>query len=147
MARVNDCNIPEELYYNIDKHVWARIEPDGIVTMGITDVAQHMAGRILYANIKRPGKTIEQGRSAGTIESGKFVGPVPAPVSGEIVAVNEALGSDPTLINQDAYGRGWIVRMRPTNLETEKTQLLTGTAAVQAYQAKMQQENLGCTKK
>lgn len=146
MAKVNDCNIPEELYYNVEKHVWARIEGDGTVTIGITDVAQHMAGKILYANVKKPGKTLEQGRSAATIESGKFVGPVPAPVTGEIIAVNEALAKNAALLNSDPYGEGWIAKMRASNLEGEKGGLLTGAAAVNAYKARMERENLGCAK-
>jgi len=95
MTTVNHCNLPEDLYYVVGKHVWARREGD-LVTVGMTDVAQHMAKTIVAVTPKAPGKTVQKGRNIATVESGKWVGPVPAPVSGEIVAVNDALAATPS---------------------------------------------------
>ena len=81
MTTVNHCNLPEDLYYVVGKHVWARREGD-LVTVGMTDVAQHMAKTIVAVTPKAPGKTVQKGRNIATVESGKWVGPVPAPVSG-----------------------------------------------------------------
>ena len=144
MPTIRGCHLPEDLYYNIDKHVWARIEPDGTVTVGMTDVAQSLAGKLLYANTKPVGMLIPKGKSVCTVESGKFVGPVPNPFGGEIVAVNEKLKTRASLINEDCYGEGWIVRIRPSDLEGDKRDLLTGQAAVEAYRAKMEAENIQC---
>ena len=100
MAIANGCNIPEDLYYLVDKHVWVRYESDSLVTVGITDVAQHMAGKVIAVSPKKVGKALTKGQSAGTVESGKWVGPVQVPVNGELVAVNDALKTNPGLINQ-----------------------------------------------
>ena len=145
MTRINNCHIPEEYYYNVEKHVWARMEPDGIVTMGVTDLAQHLAGRIFYAKIKPVGQRVERFKGVATIESGQFVGSVPAAVGGEIVKINEQLPTHPALINQDPYDKGWIAKIRPTDLKAEMANLLTGQAAVEAYREKMQRENIGCS--
>jgi len=145
VARINHCDIPEDYYYNVDKHVWARVEPDGTVTIGITDLAQHLAGQIFYAKIKPVGQRVEQFRSVATIESGQFVGFVPACVGGEIVMINEQLRTHPILLNQDPYDKGWIARIKSTDPEIQLRHLLTGQAAVEAYREKMQRENIGCT--
>lgn len=144
MAEVRKCHIPEDLYYWVEKHVWVRPEPDGTVTVGLTDVAQSLAKTIISATPREVGRTLAKGRSAGTVESGKWVGPVPAPVSGQIVAVNERLRSDPSLINRDPYGEGWFVRLRPTDWEAEKGDLLTGEEAVAAYARLLEEQGIRC---
>ena len=111
MARINQCDIPEDYYYSVDKHVWARIEPDETMTLGITDLAQHLAGQIFYAKVKPVGQRVEQFRSVATIESGQFVGFVPACVGGDIVMINEQLRTHPILLNEDPYGKGWMVEI------------------------------------
>jgi glycine cleavage system H protein len=93
MATVRGCNIPEDRFYWVEKHVWARPEAEGMVTIGITDVAQNMAKGIVNATPKEAGRTVQKGKSAGTLESGKWVGPVTSPVTGEIVEVNEMMKS------------------------------------------------------
>src|SRR5512134_1861844 len=81
MAEVRGCNIPEDRFYWVEKHAWARLEEDGFVTIGITDVAQHMAKGIINATPKDVGRTVQKGKSAGTLESGKWVGPVTSPIT------------------------------------------------------------------
>jgi len=103
VAVVNDCNLPENLYYIVDKHVWARRD-GALLTVGMTDVAQNMAKTIIAVTPKAAGKAVKKGRNIATVESGKWVGPVPAPVSGEIAEVNENLATTPGLINSDPYG-------------------------------------------
>ena len=78
----------------IDKHVWARLD-GGLVTVGMTDIAQHLAKSIIAVTPKKPGRTVARGRSIATVESAKWVGPVPAPVTGEITEVNSALEPHP----------------------------------------------------
>lgn len=142
MAQVRGCNIPEDRYYWVEKHAWARPEADGTVTIGITDVAQRLAKGIINATAKEAGRSVQKGKSAGTLESGKWVGPVTSPVTGEIVEVNEAAKAKPALINEDPYGAGWFVRVKPADWAGESTALLTGDAAVAAYQKFMEEQNL-----
>jgi len=142
MATVRGCNIPEDRYYWVEKHVWARLEDDGTVTIGITDVAQNMAKGIVNATPKEVGRTVQKGKSAGTLESGKWVGPVTSPVTGEIAAVNETMKVKPSLINSDPYGEGWFVRVKPTDWAGESASLVTGDAAVAAYQKFMEEQNI-----
>ena len=142
MATVRGCNIPEDRYYWVEKHAWARLEADGTVTIGITDVAQHMARGILTATPKDVGRTVQKGKSVGTLESGKWVGPVTSPVTGEIVVVNEAVKARPALINDDPYGEGWFVRVKPTDWAGESASLVTNEAAVAAYQKFMEEQNI-----
>jgi len=142
MATVRGCNIPEDRYYWVEKHAWARLEADNMVTIGITDVAQHMAKGIVNATPKEAGRAVQKGKSAGTLESGKWVGPVTSPITGEIVMVNEAVKMKPALINEDPYGEGWFVKIKPTDWTGESAALVTGAAAVAAYQKFMEEQNL-----
>ncbi|MDR5695752.1 MAG: glycine cleavage system protein H [Armatimonadota bacterium] len=144
MAEISGCIIPEELYYWVDKHVWARQESDGTITIGITDVAQHLAKTIIAVTPKGVGRTVERGKSAGTVESGKWVGPVTSPVTGQVVAVNERLKGEPSLINRDPYGDGWILRIQPSQWEAERSLLLTGAEAVRAYQDLLAAQGIRC---
>src|SRR3990172_8507276 len=98
MALCNNCNIPDELYYWVEKHTWCRHEADGTVVIGITDVAQFLAKSIISATPKEAGKSVKKGKSGGTVESGKWVGPVTAPVNGAITEVNAALKAKPGLL-------------------------------------------------
>lgn len=144
MADIRGCKVPEDRYYWPEKHVWARLEPDGTVTIGITDAAQQLAKGIVSVTPRGVGRMVQRGKSAGTLESGKWVGPVVSPVSGEIVAVNEAAIANPKLINEDPYGDGWFVRLRPIDWESESQLLVTGPAAVEAYRQVLEQEGIAC---
>lgn len=144
MAELAGCRVPEDLYYWVEKHVWARPEEDGTVTVGITDVAQHLAKTIIAVTPKAVGRTVERGKSAGTVESGKWVGPITSPVTGKVVAVNERLKAEPTLVNQDAYGEGWILRLQPVRWEEERLALLTGAEAVDAYRVLLESQGIRC---
>jgi glycine cleavage system H protein len=144
MAEVRGCNIPEDRFYWVEKHAWARLEADGTVTIGITDVAQHMAKGIINATPKDVGRSVKQGKSAGTLESGKWVGPVTSPVTGEIVEVNEAVRAKPALINEDPYGEGWFVKVKPDDWAGESAVLVTGAEGVAAYQRFLEEQGIQC---
>jgi glycine cleavage system H protein len=144
MAEVRGCNIPDDRYYWVEKHAWARLEADGTVTIGITDVAQNMAKGIINATPKDVGRTVKQGKSAGTLESGKWVGPVTSPVTGEIVEINEAVKAKPALINEDPYGAGWFVKVKPENWDGESGILVMGEAGVTAYQKFLEEQGISC---
>lgn len=144
MTDVRGCTIPEDLYYWIDKHVWVRDDGDEVLTIGVTDPAQHLAARVVAVTAKRAGRVVERGQSVATIESGKWVGPVPSPVNGEIVEVNPALAGDPTLVNSDPYGAGWIVRVKASVWSVQRAELHTGPHAIDSYRAFLEQEGISC---
>ncbi|MDQ3945284.1 MAG: glycine cleavage system protein GcvH [Actinomycetota bacterium] len=143
MATVSNCNLPEDLYYLVEKHVWARME-DGLVVVGLTDVAQNLAKKILSVSPKAAGKRVGKGRSVATVESSKWVGPVPTPVSGEIVEVNQGVLSEPATINRDPYGAGWIAKLRAEDWEADVADLKTGEEGIAAYQAFLEAEGIIC---
>ena len=147
MATVNGCNIPEDLLYDVDPEAnaftWAKDNGDGTYTVGLTSVAAAMAGRLVAYTPKKPGKVIERRKSIATIESGKWVGPVPTPLTGEIVDINEALKGNPALVNDDPYGAGWIAKIKPTNPEEVNT-LLKGQAAVDALTKVINEKGIKC---
>ena len=143
MARVRSCDIPEELYYLIDKHVWVRPEGDTVV-VGLTDVAQNLARTVISVSLKGTGKPIRTGRSLATVESGKWVGPVPSPVDGEIVETNQALVADPSTINRDPYGAGWVARIRTADWASASVELATGPEGVQRYAEYLESEGISC---
>jgi len=87
-----------------------------VVTLGLSQYAQAAAGKIAYVGLPRPKRQVEQGKAIGSVESGKWVGRLYAPVSGEVTASNQALEDEPTLINQDPFGEGWIVKIRARDL-------------------------------
>lgn len=145
MALVRGCNFPDDLYYNVEDNVWARLEADGNIIIGMTSHGCALSGEIVAWTAKKIGRVIEQNKSAGTVESGKWVGPIKAPVAGEIVAVNEAAVGSPSLINADPYGAGWLLRMRPLDWQRDSAHLLSGADAVSAFEEKMQNEGFaGC---
>ena len=143
MTTVNNCNLPEDLYYVVGKHVWARRDGE-LVTVGMTDVAQHMAKTIVAVTPKAAGKAVQKGRNIATVESGKWVGPVPAPVSGEIVAVNDALAATPSLVNSDPYGAGWVARRRPSDWDADVVDLASGPEGIEAYRQFLDAQGITC---
>lgn len=144
MPDIRGCNIPDDLYYWPEKHVWARPNDDGSVTVGVTDVAQNLARSILSAMPKGEGRPAKKGRSLGTVESSKWVGPVTCPIDGEIVEVNPLMTSDPAVINRDPYGEGWFVRIQPEDWDTDVAELVTGEAGTTAYEAFLAAEGIEC---
>src|SRR5574341_2549014 len=139
------CDIPEDLWFDFEHDLWVRFEADGTATLGMTDTAQTRGGKLVNITFKKPGKVVAQGKSAATIESAKWVGPFPMPFSGEIVATNEdGFKRDILLVNKDPYGAGWLVRVRPLDLEAERAHLLTGEAAVAAYKQRITDLKVNC---
>ncbi len=143
MSTVRGCNIPDELYYLVDKHVWARRDGD-LVTVGLSDVAQNLAKTIVSVTLKSAGKRVAKGKSVATVESSKWVGPVPSPVAGQLVEVNQALAASPTTLNHDPYGDGWIARLQPDDWEADSADLVTGEAGVEAYRRFLEAEGIAC---
>lgn len=143
MTAVRGCNIPEDLYYLVEKHVWGRREGD-LLVIGLSDVAQHLAHTVISVSPRATGKVLQKGRSVATVESGKWVGPVPTPVGGELVEVNLELASSPRLVNEDPYGAGWVAKLRPSDWEADVGDLVTGAEGVESYRAFLEAEGISC---
>ena len=107
-------DLPGDLLYTND-HEWLRREDDGSVSIGITDHAQSALGDLVYVELPEVGLDIEEAGEMAVVESVKAASDVYAPISGSIVAVNEALADEPEKINSDPYGDGWIVRVQPSD--------------------------------
>src|SRR5438874_6105921 len=101
---------PSNLHYT-KEHEWVRVEQD-IGVVGITDHAQKELGDIVYIELPRVGSTVEQGKSLGSVESVKAVSDIYAPVSGEVIEVNDMLSTTPEKLNEDPHGSAWLVKIR-----------------------------------
>lgn len=106
--------MPGDLLYT-KEHEWLRREEDGSVTVGITDYAQSALGDLVYVELPEQGSDLVADGEMAVVESVKAASDVYAPISGSVVAVNEALADDPEKINSDPYGDGWIVRIQPAD--------------------------------
>jgi glycine cleavage system H protein len=115
--------IPGDLKF-MKSHEWARVEDKGTVTCGISDHAQEQLGDLVYVELPSVGDTVKAGNACAVVESVKAASDVYAPVSGKIVAVNDALPDKPETINEDAYGEGWICVIKPDNLAEDLEELL-----------------------
>ena len=120
---------PEDLYYH-KEHFWARVEGNTI-TMGTSDFAQKLAGQIVYVELPALGRNVEQGKPCGSMESGKWVGRIYAPVSGKVESCNQELDDSPELINESPYEKGWICKINPSNLQEELNHLMRGESLVE----------------
>ncbi|MEL0027723.1 MAG: glycine cleavage system protein GcvH [Perlucidibaca sp.] len=124
-------NTPAELKYAAS-HEWARLEGD-IVTVGITDHAQDALGDLVYVELPTVGDQVAAGDEAGVVESVKAASDIYAPVSGEIVAINEALGDTPETVNSDPYGAGWLYRIKVSDAGELDKLLSADEYAAQAH--------------
>ncbi|MDP7079638.1 MAG: hypothetical protein QF415_07095 [Candidatus Undinarchaeales archaeon] len=121
---VDGYDYPMDLHYSKD-HVWVRTEGE-CVRIEFTDFAQDIAGGLHYVRVFPAGKRIETGRAQGTVGTGKWVGPVVAPVSGTVVEPNERLACEPGLVNSDPFGDGWFAIVAPDNLDDGLRGLVRG---------------------
>ena len=145
MPVVRGCNLPDDLLYDVENHVWFKEMGDGTVRIGMTAVAAAMAGQLVAVTPKRVGRSVRAGRSCATIESGKWVGPAKSAAAGEVVEINEDVMATPTLANDDPYEKGWLVILRPDDWDSVKGALVPGAAVAAPYEAKMADEGFdGC---
>lgn len=119
---VEGKEIPGELKYTKD-HEWVRVEGDNC-RIGITDYAQNSLHEVVYADLPKVGRVLGKGESFGTVESVKAVSEVYSPVSGEVLETNQKLVDAPELVNQQAYGEGWLILMKPSKLGEELSSLM-----------------------
>lgn len=118
--------IPTECKF-LASHEWARLEEDGMVTVGISDYAQDALGDVVFVELPETGQQIAAGEEAGVVESVKAAADIYSPVSGSVVSVNTALEDEPEKVNQDPFGEGWFFKIEPDDVG-ELDELLDGDA-------------------
>ena len=122
--------MPDELYYE-EHHFWVKVEGD-ILTMGMDDFAQQMANDIVYVQLPFEGKKLIAGKKFAKVESGKWLGKVFAPVSGELLESNPELEMDPAIVNRDCYGKGWMYKIKPNDIRDVEN-LIHGGKAIERW--------------
>lgn len=125
---IEGFDLPDDLYYH-PEHIWARVDGE-LVTCGLTDFAQRLAGDVAFVNLPYEEDEVKQGEKAGTVETGKWLGVIYAPVSGEVTKVNEEIEDEPSLVNDDPYGGGWFFEIKMSDA-SELDELLKGEAAAE----------------
>ena len=127
---IQGYNLPEDLYYE-QNHFWVKPEGD-LLVMGLDDFGQKMAGDIVFVQLPPEGKRLKAGKSFAKMESGKWLGKIFAPVDGELIEINEELELDPTTINEDSYGEGWMYKIKPDNMD-DLQNLIHGPEAIEKW--------------
>jgi glycine cleavage system H protein len=136
MVKVESYEVPEGLYFSKDFE-WVKVEGDKI-RMGITDYAQKSLREIVYAELPSVGGEVKQNEPYGTLESVKAVSDLVAPISGTIEEVNDEVQSKPETLNEDPYGKGWLIVVKPSNMEAELANLMDFNKAVEWHKAQAQ---------
>jgi len=139
--KVQGLEFPDTLRYAPELSLWLREEADGSVTLGLTAYGCALYGQIFAFTPKRVGARIERDRSFGVVEFAKVASSARCPLSGTLLAVNEALLKRPGLINQDCYGEGWMVRLQPENWAAARDAFPLGEAAQPAIAERMRLDN------
>jgi len=145
MAVVRGCDLPDDLVYDVENHVWYKEIEGGGLRLGMTAVATALAGQLVAVTPKKVGRGVKAGKSCATVESGKWVGPARTAVAGEVTAINDAVVATPSLANEDPYEKGWLLELAPEGWADVKSGLVTGAAVAAAYEAKMEADGFeGC---
>lgn len=140
----NGCEFRPELYYDAEYQIWVRIEEGGVLAVGMTDISQSIAGKIMHVRVRRPGTTRPAGKPVATIESAKWAGPVPNLFDCTIAGANVEVLEDPSLLNRRPYD-AWIARVTPAHpVEQALALLVTGAAAWAGYQARCLRDGIEC---
>ena len=121
--KIGEYDFPEDLFYE-KNHFWAKDDGSGNIVIGASDFFQQLAGEIVFIELPMAGTKIEQSKSFSSLESGKWVGKVFAPFSGEVIETNEELEDSPELINESPYDEGWIAKIKPSDLDGEAGNLM-----------------------
>ena len=134
---MSEYKIPKNLYYT-KEHEWVSLSND-TATVGITDYAQKSLHEIVYVELPEIGKVVRQMDVLGSVESIKAVSDIYAPISGEVIEVNEKLNESPELLNTNPYGEGWVAKLKPTNLEEDLKNLMN-SEQYEAYLKELERE-------
>lgn len=142
--RIESCEFPDDLLYEPDGLVWVRLEASGEVVLGITSIHAAVAGRLTKVDARSTGVEYGRGKSLGTVESGRYFGPVRTPVRGVLLAVNPAVRETPRLLSEKPYAEGWFARLRPTAWATDRRDLKSAAEAKDLLAAQMAALHVHC---
>jgi glycine cleavage system H protein len=148
VAVVENIEYPEHLYYDLDNQIWYEPLDDGTVRAGFTPISMQLMGDVLAFTPKRVNRPFDAGRSFATIEGGKWVGAAEAAFSGIVIASNEELVRRPKLLNEDAFGTGWMLIVRAASPDwrdglvtaEEVGSAFNAWIAAESYKARIEQE-------
>jgi len=143
---IDHCVFPDDLLYDLENNTWLRIEDNGEVTVGVTSVLPAIAGKLTLARLKSAEVAIQRGQSLGTLESLKFVGPIPSPVSGILLKTNGLIVDRPRIINNSPYQEGWIASLKPSHLALERILLSKSTESKTLLVKKIAEFHVRCFK-
>ncbi len=142
--RIEGCEFPDELLYEPDGLVWVRREPSGDLVLGITSLHAALAGRLTRVEGRPLGATYDRGKTVGTLESGRYFGPVRTPLRGTLLEVNPRVVATPKLLSEQPYADGWFARLRPTDWEGDRRALASVAAAKDAFAAQIAVLHVHC---
>lgn len=143
---IDHCSFPDHLLYDLEGNTWVAGDESGEVVVGVTSLLSAIAGKIISARLRATGTKMGRGASLGTLESLKFVGPIPSPVSGIILSINGEVVKRPKLLNDSPYAKGWIVKLKPLGFREEKSFLSRVTVATEAFRKKIAEFHARCFK-
>ena len=143
---IDHCLFPDGLLYDPENNTWSNIVKNYEVTVGVTSIISSIAGRLTSFRPKPVGSMVARGTSLGTLESEKFVGPVPSPLSGEILETNVDATALPKLVNDSPYFDGWIAKLRPSRLDVEAPLLSSIQDSQGLFQQRIAQYHVRCFK-
>ncbi len=143
---IEHCSFPDDLLYDPENNTWARVTTDVEVVVGVTSLLSAIAGRLTSARLKNLGSLVARGRSLGTLESERFVGPIPSPFTGTVLNVNELVREKPRVLNDSPYENGWIATLKTSNLMEEKMLLSTPEHLQNILKEKIAQHHARCFK-
>lgn len=136
ICRIEAYEVPLDRGYHRTDHTWARVEGD-LVRIGLDALGVETAGDLAQIILQPPGTTLEAGDEMGSLEAQKFVGDLRAPVCGEIVELNRRALDDPRIVQEDPYGEGWLITVRPTHLADDMAKLLVGEGVAAWFTAEL----------
>lgn len=140
----NGCEFRPELYYDAEFQIWVRIEEQGELAVGMTDISQSIAGKIMHVRVRRPGTARPAGKPVATIESAKWAGPVPNLFDCTIAGANIDVLEHPEILNRQPY-EAWIARVVPVqSVEQALAGMVTGDAAWAGYRARCERDGIEC---
>ena len=142
--RIEGCEFPDDVLYEPDGLVWVRREPSGDVLLGITSIHAAMAGRLTRVEARPIGTEYARGKSIGTLESGRYFGPIRTPIYGALVTINDAVLAALKLLSEKPYQEGWFARIRPIDWDADRLGLKTAAEAKDRLAAQMAALHVHC---
>jgi glycine cleavage system H protein len=132
MANYKGIELPDDLYYDPKEHIWTRVE-DGRAKVGVDMFGMKAAGAVQYVKMRPAGSKVVKGKAFGSIEAGKYIGPLRAPVNGTLLELNQKVLDKPALMNEDPYGEGFLAVIEPTSLEEDLKDRVAGADNIQKW--------------